>query len=118
MLWVQAHPSQPGWMSHTMGDEAPQGIPWIPTWKYRVGMLLPQKSHICTQPHRSTVLWMHLRPLQGLVLAHLHHLGSHLHHLGSHLPGRICNGQLWKLPLAEAKLPLLQVTHPLKQHWI
>lgn len=50
VLWVQAHPSQPGWMSHTMGDEAPQGIPWIPTWKYRVGMLLPKKNIFAPNP--------------------------------------------------------------------
>lgn len=73
-------------------------------------MLLPQ-NHFCTQPHRSTVLGTHLHPPRGLVSAHLHHLGSHL-------PGKICNGQLLKLLLTEAKLPLLQVTHPLKQQWI
>lgn len=110
--------SQPAWLGPTLwGMRFLEGSLGSLLGVTVVGRCFPKK-HIYTQPHINNILWRHLHPWQGVVSAHLDHLGSHLHHLGSHLPGRIRNRQLSKLPLTGAKLPLLQVTHPLKQQWI
>lgn len=66
------------------------------------------QRYICTQLHQIRLLWMHHHLPWGFVPAHS----------GSHLPCGTRSGQLSKLLLTGAKLPLWQVTHPLEQQRI